>query len=105
VLGRYVREQQALELMAALEKMTLLPARRLEKIAPAFARKGRIREGADADITVFDPQAIIDRSTYREPFQASEGVRYLLVNGTLVIDEGVFQEAAKPGRFLTTLSP
>lgn len=105
VLGRYVREQQALDLMTALEKMTLLPARRLENIAPAFARKGRIREGADADITVFDPETVIDHSTYREPFQASEGVRYLLVNGIPVVDDGVFQEGVKPGRFLTTLSP
>ena len=102
VLGRYVREQQALDLMTALSKMTLLPAQRLQGIAPVFARKGRIQPGADADITVFDPQTIIDRSTYREPFQASRGVRYLLVNGTLGVEEGVFQESAKPGRRLTT---
>ena len=54
VLGHYVREEKVLDLMTALRKMTLLPAQRLEKHAPAFHDKGRIRVGADADITVFD---------------------------------------------------
>jgi N-acyl-D-aspartate/D-glutamate deacylase len=101
VLGRYVRQEKALDLVTALGKMTLLPARRLETIAPLFRRKGRIQEGADADITVFDPDAIIDRATYREPFQASEGVRYLLVNGRFVVRDGRFLEDARPGRMLT----
>jgi dihydroorotase-like cyclic amidohydrolase len=56
---------QARDLVTALEKMTLLPARRLETVAPVFRRKGRLQEGADADITVFGPDAIIDRATYR----------------------------------------
>jgi N-acyl-D-aspartate/D-glutamate deacylase len=102
VLGRYVREQQALDLPTALAKMTLLPAQRLENVAPVFKRKGRIQQGADADITVFDPATIIDRSTYREPFQASEGVRHLLVNGQFVVRDGEFQPDAKPGVLLTT---
>lgn len=105
VLGRYVREEQVLDLPTALEKMTLLPARRLESVAPVFRRKGRLQEGADADITVFDPDGIIDRTTYRKPFQASEGVRYLLVNGRLVVREGVFLEDARPGRLLTSDLP
>jgi N-acyl-D-aspartate/D-glutamate deacylase len=63
VLGRYVREEQALDLMMALKKMTLMPAQRLEKRAPMFKEKGRIRVGADADITVFDPWLVIDRAT------------------------------------------
>ncbi len=105
VLGRYVREQGALDLVTALEKMTLLPARRLERVAPVFRRKGRIQEGADADITVFDPATIIDRATYREPFQASEGVRHLLVNGQFVVREGKFLANANPGVLLTAKSP
>lgn len=105
VLGRYVREEKALDLVTALEKMTLLPARRLEAMAPVFRRKGRLQEGADADITIFDPDAIIDRATYRDPFQTSEGVRYLLVNGRLVIREGAFLEDARPGRLLTSDTP
>jgi len=102
VLGRYVREQKALDLVTALGKMTLLPARRLEKTAPVFARKGRIQEGMDADITIFDPATIIDNTTYREPFQASTGVQYLLVNGEFVVRNGEFQPAVKPGVLLTS---
>ena len=105
VLGRYVREKQVLDLPTALEKMTLLPARRLESVAPVFRRKGRLQEGADADITVFDPDGIINRTTYREPFQASEGVKYLLVNGRFVVREGKFLEDARPGRLLTGRTP
>jgi N-acyl-D-aspartate/D-glutamate deacylase len=104
VLGRYLREEQALDLVTALEKMTLLPARRLENLAPVFRRKGRIQEGADADITIFDPATITDRATYREPFQASEGVRYLLVNGRFVVRDGRFVKEARPGKLLTALS-
>jgi dihydroorotase len=100
-----VREQQALDLVTALEKMSLLPARRLEKVAPVFARKGRLQVGADADITIFDPRTIIDHSTYREPFQASQGVCHLLVNGEFVVRDSEYQEAAKPGRLLTGLTP
>jgi N-acyl-D-aspartate/D-glutamate deacylase len=68
VLGHYVREEKALDLMTALRKMTLMPAQRLEKRAPIFRNKGRIRVGADADITVFDPDKIIDKATYYGPF-------------------------------------
>jgi N-acyl-D-aspartate/D-glutamate deacylase len=105
VLGRYVREQQALSLATALEKMTLLPARRLQTVAPVFTRKGRVQVGMDADITVFDPATIIDRATYREPFQASTGVRHVLVNGEFVVRDGAFQDQARPGRFLTARTP
>jgi N-acyl-D-aspartate/D-glutamate deacylase len=105
VLGRYVREQQALSLATALEKMTLLPARRLQAVAPVFARKGRMQAGMDADITVFDPATIIDRATYREPFRASTGVRHVLVNGEFVVRDGAFQDQARPGRFLTARTP
>lgn len=100
VLGRYVREDPILDLPTAIEKMTLLPARRLESVAPVFARKGRIQVGADADITIFDADSIIDHSTYQEPFQASTGVRHLLVNGTFVVRDGVYQEGVFPGRRL-----
>jgi N-acyl-D-aspartate/D-glutamate deacylase len=55
VLGHYVRDENVLGLMTALRKMTLMPAQRPENRAPMFKDKGRIRAGADADITVFDP--------------------------------------------------
>src|SRR6202011_1626498 len=76
VLGHYVREEKALDLMTALRKMTLMPAQRLEKRAPVFKNKGRIRLGADADITVFDAEHVIDRATFDEPLQYSGGIRF-----------------------------
>ncbi|MBW2496848.1 MAG: amidohydrolase family protein [Deltaproteobacteria bacterium] len=105
VLGRYVREEGVLDLRTAIAKMTWLPAKRLEVVAPVFRRKGRLQVGSDADITVFDPETIIDRSTYRDPFQASEGVRYLLVRGELVVRDGVFQEGVRPGEMLASVTP
>jgi dihydroorotase len=98
VLGHYVREEKALDLMTALKKMTLMPAQRLEKHAPVFKDKGRIRVGADADITVFDPNTVIDKATYEEPLQYSEGIRFVLVNGVPVLKDGQFVEGVFPGR-------
>lgn len=98
VLGRYVREQHALSLMTALRKMTLMPAERLERRAPIFKGKGRIRVGADADITVFNPNTVIDRATYEEPMQYSEGIEYVLVNGVPVVSDGKLVPGVFPGR-------
>ena len=98
VLGHYVRETGQLALMEALRKMTLLPARRLEAWAPAFQRKGRIREGADADIVVFDPATVRDRSTYAAPALSSEGFVHVLVNGEPVVRGGRLVAGAVPGR-------
>ena len=67
VLGRYVRDSRAVALMDALRKMTLMPAQRLEARVPTMRQKGRLSVGADADITIFDPARVLDRSTYREP--------------------------------------
>ncbi len=98
VLGHYVREEKALDLMTALRKMTLMPAQRLEKRAPVFKDKGRIRVGADADITVFDAGRIIDKATYEEPLQYSAGIQFVLVNGVAVLKDGQFVEGVFPGR-------
>jgi dihydroorotase len=98
VLGHYVREEKALELMTALRKMTLMPAQRLEKRAPVFKGKGRIRVGADADIAVFDPERIIDRATYDEPLQYSQGIEFVYVNGVAVLKNGQLAEGVFPGR-------
>jgi N-acyl-D-aspartate/D-glutamate deacylase len=98
VLGHYVREEKVLDLMAALKKMTLLPAQRLEKRAPAFQDKGRIRVGADADITVFNPNTVIDKATYEKPLQYSEGIQFVLVSGVLVVKDGTLVEGIFPGR-------
>jgi dihydroorotase len=98
VLGHYVREEKTLDLMTALRKMTLMPAQRLQKRVPIFKDKGRIREGADADITVFDPQRIIDKATFEDPLQYSTGIRFVLVNGTPVLSNGELVEGVFPGR-------
>jgi dihydroorotase len=98
VLGRYVREAHSLTLMEALRKMTLMPARRLESRVPAMRDKGRIRVGADADLTIFDPGRVIDRATYREPSLPSEGIQHVLVNGVPVVRMGKFVSGVAPGR-------
>lgn len=97
VLGRYVREQGAVTLMDALRRMTLEPARRLERRVPAMARKGRVRVGADADLTVFDPATVIDRATYEDASIPSAGIPYVVVGGQLVVDAGQLT-SARPGR-------
>jgi N-acyl-D-aspartate/D-glutamate deacylase len=93
VLGRYVREQHALSLLDALRKMTVMPADRL-----GLKNKGRIAVGADADITVFDPQRVIDRATFDKPAQYSEGIQYVLVGGTEVVRGGNLREEKMPGK-------
>ncbi len=98
VLGTYVREEGIVDLMDALRRMTVAPARRLETRVPDMARKGRVQEGADADITVFDPATVIDRSTYTSGTIPSEGFAYVLVGGVLVVDNGEFVEGARSGR-------
>lgn len=102
VLGRYVRERQVLTLSQALEKMTLLPARRLEKIVPAAAKKGRIQIGMDADITVFDPAAVLDQATFERGLVFSAGIEFVLVNGALVVDGGETVANTFPGKPLSS---
>ena len=98
ILGRYVREQGALELMDALARMTILPTLRLEEFVPAMKTKGRIRIGSDADITIFDPETVIDRATYLEGSLTSDGIEYVLVNGIPVVYEGEIAEGVRPGK-------
>ena len=98
VLGRYVRERGALSLMDALRKMTLMPAQRLERRVPSMKNKGRIRVGADADLVIFDTASVIDKSTYDQPAKYSEGIKYVLVNGVVVVKDGNLQTDVYPGR-------
>ncbi|MGP0020023.1 MAG: amidohydrolase family protein [Candidatus Sulfotelmatobacter sp.] len=100
VLAQYVREKKTLTLMEALRKMTLMPAQMLERSTPAAHHKGRLQEGADADVVIFDPQTVSDRSTFEKPMEPSVGVRYLLVGGTPLIDEGKLVPDVFPGRAL-----
>ena len=98
VLGRYVREEGLLTLMEAIRKMTLMPAQRLDAYVPQMADKGRIRVGADADITVFDPATVIDNATFQSPTQPSSGIEHVLVAGTFVVRDAELIETAFPGQ-------
>lgn len=97
VLGKYVRDEGVVTLMDALRRMTLEPARRLERRIPSMSAKGRIRVGADADLTVFDPATVIDRATYEDATLPSAGIPYVIVGGQPVVDGGQLT-SARPGR-------
>ncbi len=98
ILGRYVREKKALTLMDALRKMSLAPAQRLERRAPMMKKKGRLSIGADADIVVFNPDTVIDKATFEDPVQYSEGIRHVFVNGRLTLKDGDLIETATAGK-------
>jgi len=100
VLAQYVREKKTVPLMEALRKMTLMPAQVLERSTPAGHRKGRLQEGADADIVVFDPETVGDRATFEKPMEPSVGVRDLVVSGTVLIEDGRMAPDVFPGRAL-----
>jgi N-acyl-D-aspartate/D-glutamate deacylase len=94
VLGVYVRELKVLRLEDAVRKMTSLNAAKL-----GVADRGLLRAGNFADLTLFDPERVIDRATYEKPFQYGEGIMYVVVNGKLVVDQGK-HTGARPGRAL-----
>ena len=98
VLGRYSREKLMLPLMDALAKMTIMPARRLERYVPAMRTKGRLGVGADADIAIFDATTVIDRATFAEPTMPSSGITHVLVTGTFVVRNGQLIADARPGK-------
>lgn len=101
VLGRYVREQKVIGLMEALKKMTLMPAQRLETIAPMMRYKGRLQVGSDADITIFDPETILDKADFTG-LQFSEGIPHVIVNGVVVVKDNELVENAYPGRAIVS---
>ena len=97
ILGKYVREEKILDLITALKKMTIMPAKRLEKIAPSMARKGRLQIGADADITIFNPNTIIDKADF-SGLKYSEGVETVIIDGKIIVKEGRIIENVFPGK-------
>lgn len=98
VFGKYVREEKVLSIMDAIKKVSYFPAKRMESAAPAMHYKGRIEIDSDADITIFNPDTIIDKSTVRDPAAPSVGVEYVLVNGVLVKDKDGLVNVKKPGK-------
>ena len=98
VLGKYVRDENVISLQEAIKKMTLLPAKRLEGIAPSMRFKGRIQIGCDADITVFDPKTIIDKATYENGLAYSDGIHHVMVNGVFVLKNSETVKDVYPGQ-------
>ena len=84
--------------MDALRKMSLMPALRLEKRVPSMKNKGRIKVGADADITLFDPDVVIDNSTYGNSALTPDGIDFVIVNGVIVVRNGEIQPDVFPGK-------
>ncbi|NVM18073.1 MAG: D-aminoacylase [Candidatus Lokiarchaeota archaeon] len=83
ILGKYVREEKVLTLEQAIRKMTSFPAQRL-----GLQDRGLIREGNWADLVIFEPNTVIDKATYEQPYQLPEGIPYVLVNGVVVVESG-----------------
>jgi N-acyl-D-glutamate deacylase len=82
----------------AIRKMSLMPAQTLEGFVPQMKKKGRLQEGMDADIVVFDPETISDVGTYEKPNQPAVGVQTLLVNGVLVVEAEELILDSAPGQ-------
>jgi len=99
VLGRYVRELKVISLEEAIRKMTSLPASIL-----GLADRGTIKEGQWADLVIFDPATVADKATFEDPFQYPVGIDTVLVNGTVVLDEGTHTNA-RPGKVLRRATP
>ncbi len=94
----YVKEKKIITLMDAIEKMTLLPAKRLEKSSSIMKFKGRITEEADADIVIFNYDKISDKATVEHPENASVGIEYVIVNGKIVKDPKGFNKNISAGK-------
>jgi N-acyl-D-amino-acid deacylase len=95
ILGRYVRERKVLSLEDAVRKMTSLPAQTFR-----LKEKGLLKPGFDADITIFDPDTILDRSTYEHPGLAPDGIHYVIVNGEIAVQPGGKIMEAHSGKVL-----
>ena len=98
VLAKYVREEKTIDLMTAIAKMSWLPAKRLEIIAPMMRFKGRIQVGADADIIIFDPGTVADKATFEKGLAFSEGIEYVIVNGITILKNGKTVANIFPGQ-------
>lgn len=94
VLGLFVREKGLLPLETAVHKMTGMPAARM-----GLTDRGRIEEGAYADLVLFDPATVIDRATFEDPHQYPEGIPFVVVNGVVTVDGGAFFDK-RAGRVL-----
>lgn len=97
-LRQWVRERQAVPMLDAIAKCTLIPAQIMQSCAPAFSRKGRLQVGSDADIVIFDPATVGEKATFNQMNLRAEGMVHVMVNGTPVISGGNLRLAAASGR-------
>ncbi|MCA9429540.1 MAG: amidohydrolase family protein, partial [Candidatus Omnitrophica bacterium] len=97
-LRKWVRERQAITWIEAIRQSSLNGALILEDSVPSMRKKGRLQEGMDADIIVFDPETVTDNATFKEPCQPSSGMNHVIVNGTYLIRDGQLDPNAFPGR-------
>jgi len=97
---RMVREQNVIPLMEAIAKMSYLPAKFLEDMVPDMKLRGRIRPGAVADITIFDPATVTDNATFEQGKNSlpSTGIPYVIVNGTVVVEDSKVLKGVYPGQ-------
>jgi len=94
VLGHYARDEGVISLEQAVRKMTTMPAERM-----GLRERGQLREGWYADVVVFDPATVTDNATFSDPHQYPTGIDWVIVNGSLAVDGGAFQDI-RPGRVL-----
>ncbi|MBE8574686.1 amidohydrolase family protein [Vibrio sp. OPT18] len=96
---KMVREDNLMPLMSAVSKMSYMPAKFLQDNGiDQMSQKGRIQVGADADITMFDPETVTDNSTLKEPGLPSTGIPYVVVNGTVVVEDSKVLPNVYPGK-------
>jgi N-acyl-D-glutamate deacylase len=97
-LRKWVREREVISWMDAIRRTSLNACLILEECVPAMKKKGRLQEGMDADIVVFDPETITEMATFRDPCQVSKGMKHVIVNGAFVIRDENLDTEAMPGR-------
>ena len=100
LLGHYVRDRKVMSLQEGLAKTSLYQAQWMEQAAPLFRKKGRLQEGADADIVIFDPETVAANATYGKPYVAPTGISHVIVGGVVVAQDGALVDGALPGQRL-----
>jgi hypothetical protein len=100
MLGHYVRDRKIMTLTEGLARVSLFQAQWMEQASPLFKKKGRLQEGADADIVIFNPETVAANAVYGDPYQKPTGIIHVLVGGRHVVQNSMRIEGMYPGRKL-----